>query len=222
MRELVHLAGRRHVRFLREDKGGPMVEFALVIALVLLLFFAILDFGRVGYVFVTAQKAVQNAARLAVVSPPACAGVPTEHVFRDANVVDEFGTQCSAASKPCKVEAEIACLGSNATATAIHGAVAALLPPGYGADSLRYAFTYDERLGFLGGPYTPIVSVDLVEPDSVPDPMDLETAQGVSIQLVSPLGRLLQLVGGGGPGPFDNGNFRLPVISVSMPGEDLG
>lgn len=194
-------------RFGADDSGASLVEFSLVIALVLVLFFAILDFGRIGYAFVAGQKAVQNAARLAVVSEPVCTGVPTVHVLKNTTLVEEFGTQCSAASLPCKVEPAYTCAGSGDTATAIHAAVQALLPPGVGVNGLTYSYTYDPRLGFLGGPYTPMVTVEM--------PV-------ARLPMISPLGPLLQLVGGAtGTQLFAGGEFTLPPISVSMPGESL-
>ena len=204
-RDVIRAKARRG--FGADDSGASLVEFSLVIALVLVLFFAILDFGRIGYAFVAGQKAVQNAARLAVVSPPVCTGVPTEHVLKNTTTVEEFGTQCSAATLPCKVEPAFTCVGSGTTATAIHAAVQALLPPGVGVGGLTYSYTYDPRLGFLGGPYTPMVTVEM---------------PSASLPMISPLGPLLQLVGGAaGSQLFASGQFTLPPISVSMPGESL-
>lgn len=202
----------RH-RFSAEDSGASLVEFSLVIALVLVLFFAILDFGRIGYAFVAGQKAVQNAARLAVVSPPVCLIPPTHLLDPSQTNADppwEFGTSCSQGpcddarlnAPPCTL-AETA---SSATAIAIHNAVRALLPPGVGVDGLRYTYSFDPRLGFLGGPYTPMVTVEM--------PV-------ARLPMISPLGPLLQLVGGGGTQLFASGEFTLPPISVSMPGESL-
>lgn len=206
--------------FPRDENGASLVEFALVIALVLVLFFAILDFGRIGFAFVAGQKAVQNAARLAAVSPSAClTALPPTHDIATGTTA-EFGTNCSVKSAQaptqsvCKAETTIECQGENATATAIFEAVQALLPPGATRENLYFRYSFDERLGFLGGPYTPMVTVDLVNAQS--------PAEGAWIAMISPLGPLLQLVGGAtGSQLFQNGRFTLPVISVSMPGESL-
>lgn len=194
-----------------EDSGASLVEFALVIALVLVFFFAILDFGRIGFAFVAGQKAVQNAARLAVVSPPVCTGVPTEHTLYNLALVVEFGTACSDATNPCEPplaqRVQTCTSATNATAVAIHNAVRPLLPPSVGVNGLRYTYSYDRNLGFLGGPYTPMVTVEM---------------PAARLTMISPLGPLLQLVGGvTGSQLFTGGEFRLPPISVSMPGESL-
>ena len=206
------LPARARRRFGGDDSGASLVEFSLVIALVLVLFFAILDFGRIGYAFVAGQKAVQNAARLAVVSPPVCS-IPSSHLLdssqTNATRPWEFGTPCS--QGPCDDTQPPPCdpadNADSATAVAIHTAVRPLLPPGVGVTGLTYRYSYDPRLGFLGGPYTPRVTVEM------------PTA---SLPMISPLGPLLQLVGGAtGSQLFADGEFTLPPISVSMPGESL-
>jgi hypothetical protein len=214
----VILSRIRH-RFSAEDSGASLVEFSLVIALVLVLFFAILDFGRIGYAFVAGQKAVQNAARLAVVSPPVCSLPSSTHLLDpsqfNADPPWEFGTQCSAADpSPCVAGQPVSCLGAGTVATSIHASVRALLPPSAGVNSLRYTYSFDPRLGFLGGPYTPMVTVELIDSQA--------PQQGTWIPMISPLGPLLQLVGGAtGSQLFQDGRFTLPVLSVSMPGESL-
>ncbi|MGB8621605.1 MAG: TadE/TadG family type IV pilus assembly protein, partial [Paracoccaceae bacterium] len=66
-------------RRMRNEEGGVLVEFAFVIALFLFLFFTLLDFGRLAYSIVMAEKASALAARTAIVRPAACAGVPERH-----------------------------------------------------------------------------------------------------------------------------------------------
>ena len=56
-----------------------MIEYAIVISLFLLVFFAILDFGRLGFNWVMTEKAMQRAARIAVTRPPVCDDVPETH-----------------------------------------------------------------------------------------------------------------------------------------------
>src|SRR2546428_12939195 len=55
------VAGRR-----RGQSSQSMVEFALVAPLLLLLLFGIVDFGRVIYVYVTINQAVNEGVRTAI------------------------------------------------------------------------------------------------------------------------------------------------------------
>jgi len=194
-------------RFRRSEDGASLVEFSLVVGLVLLIFFAILDFGRIGYAFVMGQKAVQNAARMAATRPAACNGLPSRHVLRNTQLAVDFGTSCSDASAPCEPEAPVTCAGSagNPTALAIHAAVRPILPPSVGVDGLTYSYTYDPGLGFLGGPYTPMVTVEMAN---------------AAVPMVSPLGNLMGLFTTYAQTPFQ-GDFALPTISVSLPAESL-
>ncbi|MGB2893980.1 MAG: TadE/TadG family type IV pilus assembly protein, partial [Albidovulum sp.] len=72
MRGLIHILRR----FWADESGTTLVELAFVIPLFLLLFFGLIDFGRMGAEFVMADKAMQIASRIAVVRPAACPGVP--------------------------------------------------------------------------------------------------------------------------------------------------
>ena len=77
-----------------------MIELALVITLFLLLFFAVLDFGRMGSDYVMAEKALQRAVRIAATRPAACPGVPQTHqpgTFLPGTTPPRFGTLCRAA-----------------------------------------------------------------------------------------------------------------------------
>jgi len=64
-------------KFARDMGGTTLVELAIVLPIFLLIFFGLIDFGRMGAEYVMAEKAMQRAARIAAVRPPACAGVPT-------------------------------------------------------------------------------------------------------------------------------------------------
>ncbi|TMV46028.1 pilus assembly protein, partial [Thioclava sp. BHET1] len=64
-------------RFGQEEAGTTLVELAIAIPLFLLIFLGLMDFGLFASTDVMAQKAVERATRLAVVRPPACAGVAT-------------------------------------------------------------------------------------------------------------------------------------------------
>ncbi len=59
--------GQRGTRKLRRDSSGQsLVEFALVLPLLLLMFFGIFEFGRFYYTKITLQHAVREATRFAV------------------------------------------------------------------------------------------------------------------------------------------------------------
>ena len=56
--------------------------------------------------------------------------------------------------------------------------VSALMPPGSSAANIRLRYTFDGRLGFIGGPYSPIVTAELIN---------------LEFQFVLPLGPLAAL-----------------------------
>lgn len=57
---------RRLRQLRRADSGQSLVEFALVLPLLLVVFFGIFEFGRFYYTRLTLQHAVREAARFAV------------------------------------------------------------------------------------------------------------------------------------------------------------
>jgi len=194
-------------RFAADAAGATLVEFSLVLGVFLLLVFGLLDFGRMGYTHVMAEKATQMAARIAAVRPPACEGVPLRHdrpSSPGANPPD-FGTMCRAGGVCASVS--VTCVGSteNATAVEIFNRVAALLPPGATPANLRYRYGFDSNLGFLGGPFTPVVTVELAD---------------MRFDFVSPLGALATFAGASNAAGLDDG-FELRAMSVSLPAEDL-
>jgi len=196
-------------RFAADAAGATLVEFSLVLGVFLLLVFGLIDFGRMGYTHVMAEKATQMAARIAAVRPPACAGVSARHDPGPAGEgadPPEFGTMCRAGPGVC-ASASVTCVGStgNATAVEIFDRVAALLPPGATPANLRYRYEFDPDLGFLGGPFTPVVSVELVD---------------MRFDFVSPLGAIAAFAGATDTAGLDDG-FELRAMSVSLPAEDL-
>lgn len=193
-------------RFWRDQSGGVLVEFGLVVSLFMFLFAALLDFGRLSYSGVSAQKAAQLAARIAIVRPPACAGVPQVHVRGTSTAAARFGTSCSALPEVCAAVATLSCTGdaANPTASEIWGRINALLPTGTTIDALRFSYSYDANLGFLGGPYTPVVTVEL----------DLD-----DFQFVSPLAALANAAGASSSSIASSAGYS--SFSVSLPAEDL-
>lgn len=193
-------------KMLRDQNGGVLVEFALVVSLFSFLFLALLDFGRLSYSGVNAQKAVQLAARIAVVRPAACPGVPQTHTRGTSALSPRFGTPCSASAGVCADPVTPACVGdaTNTTASEIWGRINPLLPPGTTIDALQFSYDFNSNLGFLGGPYTPMVTVELNLND---------------FQFVSPLAALANAAGATSstiPSTAGFSNF-----SVSLPAEDL-
>jgi Flp pilus assembly protein TadG len=195
--------------FWQDEEGSTLVEFSIVISLFLLILFGLVDFGRLAYHLVTSERAMQAAARLAAVRPAACAGVPATLV-RAALAPDNtaYGTSCNAGGPVCADPGPVTCAGSSANATAVEiwNLVQPTLPPGATIANLRFSYAFDPNLGFLGGPYVPVVTVELDD---------------VGFDFVTPLTSLAQVAGATpGGGSWDAG-LVLPAQSVSIPGEDL-
>ncbi len=204
----------RPIRFrlqglVRDESGTTLVELAIVLPVFLLLFFGLIDFGRMGAEYVMADKATQLAARLAAVRPAACAGVPPFNVrgTLTGTGLPRFGTNCTAVANLCTNPGTITCTGNlaNPTVAEIWTATSALLPTTATPANLRFSYAYDPKLGFLGGPYVPVVTVEI---------------QNLNFQFATPLSGLAALAGAGGaptPGP----TLPFPPMSVSLPAEDL-
>lgn len=217
-------------RLRRDESGATLVEFTLVLALFLLLVFGLIDFGRLFHHYVSAEKAVQMAARIATVRPPLCPAVPKQNNLRGSTFY-EYGTACSTANacaapldSPHICTATVAVDSTNpesvaagATADEIWAAIEPLLPNGTTRDNLRFTYSYStdvyDPIGFLGGPYTPVVTVDLVTADEA-------GAVTLPFNFTSPLGALAGLATGTGSYDLPM-TIRFPAMSVSIPGEDL-
>ncbi|KIC28346.1 TadE/TadG family type IV pilus assembly protein [Leisingera sp. ANG-M6] len=196
-------------RFRREQNGAALVELGVAIPLFLLLFMGIIDYGRMAFHYVVAERAMNVAARVAAVRPPACAGVPEIH-RRDPSAnapLPIYGTSCRAGPDICLNAGTVTCSGSaaNATANEIWALVGGAMPPDATIAALSFSYSYDGSLGFLGGPYVPVVTVEL---------------QNQTFEFVSPLGRLAALAGSAGGGAL-GASVPFPSMSVSLPGEDL-
>lgn len=224
MTRLNHISARiRH--WLRDEAGTALVEFSIVLTLFFLVFFAVIDFGRLMYSYVHAEKAAQLAVRIATVREAVCAGVPDTHERSDAAGNIQSGTTCEyntgsgGAGATCKA-ASFSCgsitrTGTNMTYTAldtthptvqeIWNRIENLMPPGTDETVLNFRYDFDPALGFIGGPYTPIVTVEFDLPD---------------FQFVSPVGGLMALARGQ-TGGAQAGDIAYPRFSVSLPAEDL-
>ena len=193
-------------RFKRNESGSILVEFAVVLPLFLILLFTVIDFGQIYFRWILAEKATHLAARLAVVRPPICAGVPTfnDRAFGVPQVLP-FGTSCAASPGLCADPGAFTCTGDVAVGDAfddIIGVVGGFLPSSVEPANIRVTYSFAD-LGFLGGPYVPLVTVDLVGEIEVP--------------FITPLGPLLQAFGNG------NGldNPSMPSMRATLPAEDL-
>jgi TadE-like protein len=193
----------------RNQEGSTLVEFAIVISLFLLIFFGLLDFGRLAYHVVASERAVQAGARIAAARPAACVGVPNFLTrATDAPGDIEFGTSCNAGGPICADPGQLSCSGSadNATAAEVWAVVRPVLPPGARISNLRFTYDFDPNLGFLGGPYVPVVTVEL---------------ENLGFDFVTPLSSLAVVAGAAPGGPAWDSGVLLPEQSVSLPGEDL-
>jgi Flp pilus assembly protein TadG len=198
----------RPATFLRDEAGATLVEFAVVISLFLFVFFGLIDFGRLAYHVVMSERSMHAAARVAIVRPPVCAGVPqVVSLSSSAPASTDYGTSC-AIGGICESPGTITCLGDadNATAAEIWSQVQPTLPGDTDITNLRFTYSYDARLSFLGGPYVPVVTVEL---------------EDVNFVFVTPLAALARMIlaspGGSSLGPV----ISMPGMSVSLPGEDL-
>ena len=196
--------------FTRNQSGGVLVEFGLVLSLFLLLFFGMIDFGRIGFSYVMANKATERAVRIAVVRSSACGVLPE---VNDRGVIDEttegvnFGQSCSSIEGLCFSAETVSCKGSaeNATASEIWNEISALMPGNAGIENLEFSYRFDDQIGYLGGPYTPVVTVEVVD---------------LNFEFVSPLGSLATLAGATGVGSLGE-DYVFPSMSSSLPAEDL-
>ncbi len=202
----IRAACRRVRRFHRDQSGAGLVEFSLVILLFLFLLFAIIDFGRLANAWVAANKATQIATRLAAVRPPVCAGVPPLNVRGGAPGSTTFGSMCRLGAGVCADPGTITCQGNDTHPTSVEivQAIRALMPPGTQAANLQFRYSFDPELGFLGGPYIPMVTVEFVN---------------VNFRFVSQLGQMLGPLTGSAT--TLGADITMPVMSVSLPGEDL-
>lgn len=202
---------RRAAReFSTDQDGATLVEFALVLTLFLLIFFGLIDFGRLAFHYVTTERAMQVAARVAAVRPPACATVPEFHARPTSlppGPAPDYGTSCNAGPSVCINPGTITCAGASANTTAaeIWALVRGTLPKSATIANLSFSYSYDSNLGFLGGPYVPVVTVEL---------------QSLNFDFISPLGVLVGLTGGTADASL-GASITFPSMSVSLPAEDL-
>lgn len=224
---------RRHAS---DETGASLIEYSVVISLFLLVFFAILDFGRLGFNWVMTEKAMQRAARIAVVRPPVCTGVPNTHALSTTTTGARFGTLCRAGgcqppnpvSRSCVLgTAAFDCSNVTNTAGEIWCTLEPILPSNAVPQNIWVRYTYDTNLGFAGGPYTPMVEVGVATADHIASgATPIANAQQLTFEFLTPIPGLAALAGGATVPNINQPstglpNIAFPDLSVSMPGEDL-
>ncbi|MEC8630195.1 MAG: TadE/TadG family type IV pilus assembly protein [Pseudomonadota bacterium] len=197
--------------FWRDERGATLVELGMVMPAFLLLFFGIIDFGRLSFHVVTAEKALQIAARIAAVRPPACDGVAvinTVGVVPNGEIAPKYGTNCRAGSTVCSQPSDVTCAGdeTNDTVAEIWPLISGALPIGATAADLQFTYASDPNLGFLGGPFVPVLTVTLTNQ---------------TFTFVSPLGTLAGMTGAADNPDLPAMSIPFPDLSVSLPAEDL-
>ncbi|MFM2390796.1 MAG: hypothetical protein RLZZ437_2351 [Pseudomonadota bacterium] len=197
-------------RFARDEAGSVLVEFGVVLSLFLLLLFGVLDFGRMAFSYVAATKATEIAVRQAAVNGPVCAGLPATNQRGTLNgtATDyQFGTSCNFAAGICRVPPTVTCTGSssNATSAAIWARVRDLMPHNATVENLQFTYTFDPNTGFLGGPYSPTVTVAITN---------------LNFQFTTPLGSLAGLAGADDLDDLGQ-TLGFPSMSSSLPAESL-
>ena len=113
-----NINAKRHAR---DESGASLIEYTIVVVLFLLVFFAILDFGRLGFNWVMTEKAMQRAARIAVVRPPIC-NTATSIVVPEIHAIAagaQAGTLCRAGgcASPHTAGSPPTCVLGNVTRT---------------------------------------------------------------------------------------------------------
>ena len=194
---------RRPLRVLvRDERGGPLAEFALVIGLLFVVAIFVFEITRFFMQAAMAEYGTHLAVRIAAVRPPVCPGVPDFNERANGSTA-RFGTMCSNPSAPCAAVATQSCTGTagNAVVDEIFGTIQPLLPNGATAANLQFQYE-STGLGFLGGPYVPMTSVSL---------------QDLQHEFILPLGQLFAPWGGAG----GSGAVPLEPLTAAMPGEDL-
>ena len=218
-------------RFSREEDGTTLVEFAICIGLFLLILFAVLDFARLGYNWVIAEKAMQRAVRIAAVRPPVCDGVPSVHLidpsapgsYRPGDLCSTGGGICSSVTRQCRLDDWDTDDGSQAQLTSdeMWAALEPMMPEGTERGNILLTYAYDPRLGFVGGPYIPLITAEIVAFDS--DPADGRPVQNCGENLCFRFMTPLSALAANASGETNSipGTIPFPSISVTLPAEDM-
>ncbi|MGN7932785.1 TadE/TadG family type IV pilus assembly protein [Sphingopyxis sp. 22461] len=159
---------------IRDERGGPAAEFALVLPLILLFLLGIIDVGRFAWEVNRAEKATQTGARWAAVTDMIPSGLANYSFAVSANI--PAGTPVPSTAFPgivCSSNGAVTCTCAAACSfprTANGAAFAALvdrmndIKPDIGASNVVVEYRYS-GLGFAGDPngsdVAPIIAVRL-------------------------------------------------------------
>jgi Flp pilus assembly protein TadG len=193
-------------KFIRDERGAGLAEYALIIPLFLALLLVVIEFSFLYYQWVMAEKATHYAVRLAAVRPTICPGLPTTNTRANPGGTERFGEICKPAGGPsiCVSPPTVSCTGNtgNATFNEIFTDISPMLPPGTPANAITIRYESAD-LGFLGGPYVPVVSVELTN---------------VQMNYITPFANLLTVYGAA---VQNYGSITLPPMRATLTGEDL-
>ncbi|MEZ5824388.1 MAG: pilus assembly protein, partial [Geminicoccaceae bacterium] len=195
------------IRLVRDNAGAVLAEFAYTAAFIFILGLIVFDFSLFFMRMAMAEYAAHVAVRIAAVRPAVCDDVP-ESISKDPDdETTRYGTLCTDPANPCEFPVPAVCSGAaDAVSVEIMNRISPFLPPGATTGNLQFTYAppANQSIGFLGGPYVPIVSVSL---------------QNLTHDFILPIPTLLSpWSGGAGGGAF---SINLPPMTATMPGEDL-
>lgn len=197
--------------FLKRTDGVASVEFAIVALVYFVVFFAILDFGRLWFTYNALEKATQVGARFAVVS------APVYPPLQDFDAIDAGVAAGNGERLPANALGQVTCTNATCTCQETAGGNCAALPasapdsdafdalvarmqmmmPQIQADNVTVIYRH-VGLGFSGNPfgpdYSPTVTIRL---------------SGMTFNFVTPA--LLGL-----------DSVNLPAYATTLTGEDFG
>ncbi|PCJ99819.1 MAG: hypothetical protein COA45_03105 [Zetaproteobacteria bacterium] len=183
-------------QYYRNHEGAATIEFVTIAFALFMMVFFVVELTLLLFFSLSAQKAAQIGARLAIVSDPVVLAMPTTN-SKTTNGI--FGVACSDISLPCLDFGTITCTGGGAGCdVASFSRILVGMKRFLGqleAEDVTIDYTYS-GLGFAGGPTVPVVRI---------------TLSGVSYQ-TGIIGSII-----GSRGPFSS----LPAVSVTLTGEDL-
>ncbi|MEQ6249953.1 TadE/TadG family type IV pilus assembly protein [Sulfitobacter sp. HNIBRBA3233] len=197
-------------RHLRDEDGSTLIEFAVVTSLFLLILFGLIDFARLSFSNVMAEKATERAVRMAVVRPAVCPDIPEGNgrgALGGLALTIPNGTRCTEFTSLCTRPPAKTCTGSldHPTVATIWSEVAPLLPSNATPENLSFTYSYDPALNRVGAYYTPIVTVELTD---------------LQFDFISPLGALATAAGATGAQSLGE-SFVFPSMSASLPAETI-
>ena len=83
---------------IRDASGQSVVEFAIILPLVVVVILALADFGRALFMYLEAEHAASDAARMAAVDSTPPGGTSLQNYLQQALVFGELGTGSGSAA----------------------------------------------------------------------------------------------------------------------------